>query len=84
MTRRRVYILKNNKNPEEDLWVEMDNATSAVPIFSIYCEGEEGKQKLITLTTAMANRMMRILEDMLNYSNKLIEDYALEPEAENE
>ena len=80
MTRRRNYILKNDKAPEEDLWVELDDASLAVPMMRIYCESEQGKNHLITLTTAMANRLLSILSEMVESSNKPIDGYVTERE----
>lgn len=80
MTRKRNYILKNDSAPEEDLWVEMDDDHLAVPMMRIYCEGEQGKNHLITLTTAMANRLISILSEMVESSNKPIDGYVTERE----
>ena len=80
MTRKRNYILKNDNAPEEDLWVELDDANLAVPMMRIYCEGEQGKDHLITLTTAMANRLISILSEMVESSNKPIDGYVTERE----
>lgn len=80
MTRKRNYILKNDSAPEEDLWVELDDASLAVPMMKIYCEGEQGKQHLISLTTAMANRLISILSEMVESSNKPIDGYVTERE----
>lgn len=78
MTRRRNYILKNANAPEEDLWVEMDDTNLAVPLFRIYCESEQGKMSIVSLTTAMAIRLQTVLNELLEISNKPIEGYATE------
>lgn len=78
MTRTRNYILKNDKAPEEDLWLEADGSASAVPLFKIYCEGENGKQCIVTLTSAMAERLLITLSKMVEYSKKPFEDYVTE------
>lgn len=80
MTRRRNYILKNDKAPEEDLWAELDDDKLAVPMVRIYCEGENGKQCIMTLTTAMAFRLLSILSEMMKTSNSPIEGYVTETE----
>ena len=80
MTRKRNYILKNNNSPEEDIWVELDDEELAVPMMRIYCESEIGKQCVMTLTTAMAQRLISILSEMTKSSNNPIEGYVTETE----
>lgn len=78
MNRKRNYILKNNNSPEEDIWVELDDEELAVPMMRIYCESEIGKQLVMTLTTAMALRLITVLGEMLKSSNSPIEGYVTE------
>lgn len=84
MTRKRNYILKNPNAPEEDLWAELDDCNLAIPLMRLYCEGENGKQILISLSATMAKRLITVLEEMLEKANSPIEGYVVEKEEDGQ
>ncbi len=84
MTKKRFYILKNADAPEEDLWVELENVNLAVPYLRLCCEGENGKQNIVTLTPAMASRLINSLRELLDIVSNPIEDYVVESDQAGE
>ena len=80
MTRRRIYIQREEGKPEFDLWLELDNQFAAVPEIRMCYDGREGKETILTLTTATVTRLKNAVTELLDLCSKPFDDYVPEPE----
>lgn len=78
MTRRRVYIQKDSRDPIFDLWIEVENSTESDPYINLCCNGEDGKAIIVSLTPATAARMINGMNELLQKCYEPIEDYVVE------
>lgn len=84
MTRRRIYIQKEEKNPEFDLWLELNNQFTAVPEIALCCNGENGKETIVSLTAMTAARLHKVLEELIAKCSEPVEDYVTETEIDDQ
>lgn len=78
MTKRRVYIQKDSRDPIFDLWIELENSTESDPFINLCCNGEDGKTVIVSLTPATAARMINGMNELLKKCYQTIEDYVVE------
>ncbi len=62
----RTYIQKDDENPVWNIWVEVKNHDREDPKISIYCNGKEGKEHILTLSVVSALRLERTIDEILN------------------
>ena len=79
MTRRRIYIQKNDEDQVTDLWLELEDSTMSDPYINLCYNGENGKEIIISLTPATAARMINGLDGLLKHCYEPIIDYIAEP-----
>ena len=78
MTRRRLYIQKEEGKPEFDLWLELENQYTAVPEIRICYNSQQGKEAIVNLTLSTATRLQKALEEIIEKCNEPFEDYVSE------
>ena len=78
MTRRRVYIQKEEGKPEFDLWLELDNQFTAVPEIRICYNSQNGKDSIVNLTVMTATRLQNALDEIIKKCSEPVEDYVTE------
>lgn len=84
MTRRRIYIQKEEGKPEFDLWLELDNQFTAVPEVRLCYNGQNGKETLLNLTTPAATRLRNALGELIQKCNAPFDEYVSESEEVND
>ena len=84
MTRRRLYIQREEGKPEFDLWLELDNRFAAVPEIRMCYDGREGKATILTLTTATVTRLNAALTELLDLCSVPFDDYVPEETASDD
>ena len=68
---RRAYIQKDETNRFHDIWMELADAETADPKIMIFCEGQEGKENLITLTIPSSLRLIRGIDEVIGSLNPI-------------
>ena len=62
----RTYIQKDDENPVWNVWVEVTNHDREDPKISIYCNGKDGKEHILTLSMASALRLERTIAEIID------------------
>ena len=78
MTRRRVYIQKDSRDPIFDIWIELEDSTESEPYINLCFNGEQGKEIIMNISIATAKRMINGLKEMTEKCFEPIEDYVVE------
>lgn len=78
MTKRRVYIQKDSRDPIFDLWIELENSTESEPYINLCYNGEKGKEIIVNLTPATSERLINGMKELLQKCYEPIEDYVTE------
>lgn len=78
MTRRRVYIQKDGRDPIFDLWIELKDSTESDPYINLCYNGEQGKEIIVSLSMATSERLINGLKELTEKCYQTIEDYVVE------
>ena len=78
MTRRRVYIQKDSRDPIFDLWIELKDSTESDPYINLCYNGEQGKEIIVSLSVATSERLINGLKELTEKCYQTIEDYVVE------